>query len=130
MRIMMRSVILATASLCATAAFASDKAVVNIPFNFVSQGHSYPAGQYTATVDPIHNVLSLSSMTDTKVSARWVAGPADYNPNDEKLTLTFDDLGNTHALCTMQLGPKITSRLDAPARRHHAGSMVATVSGQ
>jgi hypothetical protein len=130
MRIMIRSVILATASLCATAAFASDKAVVNIPFNFVSQGHSYPAGKYAATIDPIHNVLSLSSMTDMKVSARWIAGPADYNPNNEKLTLKFDDLGNTHTLCTVQLGPEITSRLDAPARHHNAGSIEATVSGQ
>jgi hypothetical protein len=130
MRIITRSVILATASLCATAAFAANRAVVNIPFNFVSKGESFPAGKYIATLDSNHNVLALSSMTNLRVSARWVAGPADYNPNDEKLTLKFDDLGDCHALRTMQLGPRITSRLDAPARHHDAGSIVATVSGQ
>jgi hypothetical protein len=130
MRIMIRSVVLATASLCATAAFAADKAGVDVPFTFVSHGQSFPAGQYAATLDINHNVLALSSMTNTKVSAHWTAGPADYNPNDEKLTLKFDDTGNSHYLRTVQLGPRITSRLDAPARHHDAGSIAATVSGQ
>jgi hypothetical protein len=130
MRTMIRSVVLATASLCATAAFAANQAVVNIPFNFVSQGHAFPAGKYIATLDSTHSILALNNATDTRVSARWVAGPADYNPNDEKLTLKFDDLGNSRTLRTVQLGPRITSRLDAPARHHDAGSIAATVSGQ
>ncbi|MGC2160550.1 MAG: hypothetical protein WA634_01450, partial [Silvibacterium sp.] len=124
------SAVLAAATLCATSAFAANKAVVNIPFNFVSQGHSFPAGQYVATVDTNHNVLALSSTTNTKVSAHWVAGPAGDNPNDEKLILKFDDLGNKHTLRTVQLGPEVTSRLDAPSRHHDAGSIAATVSGQ
>ena len=130
MRVMTRSVILATASLCATAAFAADKAVVNIPFNFQSKGESFPAGRYIAALDRDHNVLALSSATNPSVSAHWIAGPADCNPNDEKLILKFDDQGNAHMLRTVQLGPRITSRLDAPARHHDAGSIVAEVSGQ
>ena len=130
MRMMIRSVLLATASLCATAAFAASQAVVDIPFNFVSEGHTFPAGRYAATADPSHNLLALASMTDTKVSARWIAGPADYIPGDEKLILKFDDLGNAHILRSMQLGPRITSRLDAPARHHDAGSIAATAGGQ
>jgi hypothetical protein len=130
MRVMSRSVILATASLCATAAFAADKAVVNVPFNFESKGESFPAGRYLATLDRDHNVLALSSTTNPGLSAHWIAGPADCNPNDEKLILKFDDLGNAHTLRTVQLGPRITSRLDAPARHHDAGSIVAEVSGQ
>lgn len=130
MRIMIRSAVLATASLCATAAFAADRAVVNIPFNFVSHGQAFPAGQYAATLDPYHNVLALSSTTNPRVSARWIAGPADDNPNNSKLILKFDDLGNTHTLRTVQLGPRVTSRLDTPARRHNAGSIVDAVSGQ
>lgn len=127
---MIRSVVLATASLCATAAFAATKAVVNIPFSFVSQGQAFPAGQYAATLDTFHNMLALKSTTNTKLSAQWIAGPADFNPNDEKLTLKFDDLGGRHTLRTMQLGPRITSRLDAPTRHHNAGSIAATMSGQ
>jgi hypothetical protein len=130
MRITTRAVILATASLCATAAFAADKAVVNVPFNFVSKGESFPAGQYIATLDSNDSVLALTSATNPRVSAHWTAGPADFNPSDEKLTLKFDDQGDSHALRTVQLGPRITSRLDAPARHHDAGSIAATVNGQ
>ncbi len=79
--------------------------MVNIPFNFVSHGQAFPAGQYAATLDPYHNVLALSSTTNPRVSARWIAGPADDNPNNSKLILKFDDLGNTHTLRTVQLGP-------------------------
>ena len=130
MRTVIRIVVLATASLCATAAFAADEALVNIPFNFQSQGHAFPAGNYVATLDANHNVLAIRNTTDASVGARWTAGPAEYNPSDEKLTLKFDDLGNTRTLRTVQLGPRITSRLDGPARHHDAGSIAATVNGQ
>ncbi|HEV2464865.1 MAG TPA: hypothetical protein VGT04_13755 [Acidobacteriaceae bacterium] len=129
MRHPIHSAILTGMVLVATSAFAASKATVNIPFSFSSQGHSYPAGQYVATLDTTHNVLALSNKTETAISARWVVGPADYNPNEEHLTLKFDDLGNSHTLRTVQLGPRITSRLDAPARHHDAGA-TATVSGQ
>jgi hypothetical protein len=130
MRTVIRTVVLATASICATAAFAADQAVVNIPFNFQSQGHAFPAGNYVATVDRNHNVLALRNTADASVAAIWAAGPAEYNPSDEKLTLKFDDLGSSHTLRTVQLGSRITSRLDGPARHHDAGSIAATVNGQ
>lgn len=131
MRMIPRFVVLAAATFCATAAFAASKAVVNIPFNFESKGESFPAGQYVVTLESNDSILGLTSMTNPKLSAHWTAGPADYNPNKEMLTLKFDDLGSTHhTLRTMQLGPRITSRLDAPARHHDAGSIVAPASGQ
>lgn len=125
----LHSAILTGLVLVATSAFGADKATVNIPFNFSSNGYSFPAGQYIAKLDSNHSVLELSSATNTTISARWVVGPAESNPADEKLTLKFDDLGNSHTLRTVQLGTRVTSRLDAPARRHDAGS-TATVSGQ
>lgn len=130
MRALIYSVVLTTASLCATAAFAATQAKVNIPFNFESQGHAFPAGQYVATLDVNQNVLALRSTSDASVSARWAVGPADYKPNDEKLVVKFDGLGESHTLRSLQLGPRITSRLDAPSRHHDAGSIAATVSGQ
>ena len=130
MNTIIRSAIFATAAICATAAFAADRAVVDIPFNFVSQGKSFPAGRYAATLDLNHNVLELSNVSDASYSARWIAGPADFNPSDEKLTIKFDDLGPDRQLRTMQLGPRITSRLDAPVSRRNAGSIAATASGQ
>ncbi|HTW44427.1 MAG TPA: hypothetical protein VMD58_02685 [Acidobacteriaceae bacterium] len=125
-----RSAIFATAAICATAAFAADRAVVDIPFNFVSQGKTFPAGRYAATLDQNQGVLALSNMDNANYSAHWTANPADFNPSNEKLTLKFDDLGHGHLLRTMQLGPRITSRLDAPVRRDNAGSIPAPESGQ
>ncbi|HTV07003.1 MAG TPA: hypothetical protein VME86_16665 [Acidobacteriaceae bacterium] len=125
-----RSAIFASAAICATAAFAADRAVVNIPFNFVSQGKSFPAGRYAASLDLNQNVVKLSNIDNASYSACWTAGPADFNPSNEKLTLKFDDLGPNHLLRTVQLGPRITSRLDAPASRHNAGSIPAAANGQ
>lgn len=130
MRTIIRSVVLAAVSLCATAAFAVDKAVVDVPFNFVSQGKAFPAGQYIASLDMNRNVLALSCAKDSTISARWIAGPADSNPNAEKLILKFNDLGNTHMLSTIQLGSRITPRLDARSRHHDAGSIEAELGGQ
>lgn len=124
-----QSAVIASAMLFATAAFAANRAVVNIPFNFQTHGKTFPAGQYIATVDLQHNLVTLASATDTRISACWIAGPTDSNPSDEKLTLTFDDHGSRHDLRTVQLGPRITSRLDAPSR-HEATMLTAKVSGQ
>ena len=130
MRTIARSAVLAVVSLCATAAFAVDRAVVDVPFNFVSQGKAFPAGRYIASLDVNHNVLALNSATDTRVAARWAAGPADFDPNDEKLILKFSALGNIHTLSSVQLGPRITPRLDARSRHHDAGSIGAELGGQ
>jgi hypothetical protein len=130
MRTIARSAVLAAVSLCATAAFAVSRAVVDIPFSFVSQGQTFPAGKYIATLDLNHNVLALNNATETRLSARWTAGPADCDPNDEKLILKFDNLGNTHMLSTIQLGSRITPRLDARSRHHDAGSIEAELGGQ
>lgn len=122
--------VIAAAALFTTAAFAANRAVVNIPFSFQTHGKTFPAGQYVATIDLQHNLVTLASATDTSISARWIAGPADYNPNDEKLTLTFDNLGARHALRTVQFGPRITSRLDVPSRHESNILLTAKVRGQ
>lgn len=129
MKFMIHTAVLATAFLCATAAFAANRAEVTIPFNFHIQGHSYPAGKYVATVDTFHNVLTLSSATNTKISVRWITGPADSNPGNEKLILKFDGQGSSHNLRAVQLGSQITTRLDAPSR-HEATSVTGAASGQ
>lgn len=123
MRIMIHTAVLATAFLCATAAFAANRAEVTIPFNFVIHGHNYPAGEYVATGDTFHNVLTLSSATNTKISVRWITGPADSNPGNEKLILNFDDQGSRHNLRAVQLGAQVTTKLDTPPR--HEATRVA-----
>ena len=131
MRNMLRSLVFVSAALCASAAFAADKAVVNIPFSFETHGKVLPAGRYAATIDARHNLLTLSNTENVKQrSLAWIVLPAESNPEKPMLCLTFDNAGYTHRLHTIQLGPHITSVLDAPAKRHDAGSLVAVVSGQ
>jgi len=127
MRFMLRSLVLTSAALCATAAFASDKTVVNVPFNFESHGHAFPAGKYEVSLGLNTSVLILSNANGP--SLMWVASPADGD-SDMRARLTFDDAGYTHELRTVQLGNRVTSVLDAPAKHHNAGSSVVTVGGQ
>jgi hypothetical protein len=129
MRSILRSFILTSAALCASAAFAADSGVVNIPFNFESHGIAFPAGRYAASLDTYKNVLTFRNTQNSKASALWPVSPAD-SANAKVLRLTFDDLGDVHALHSVQIGSRITPVLDAAARRHNAGSYVAAVSGQ
>ncbi|MBB6143523.1 hypothetical protein HNQ77_001472 [Silvibacterium bohemicum] len=130
MRSMLRSIAFMSVALCATAAFAADRAVVNVPFNFETHGIWFPAGEYDASLDMDKSVLTLRNIADPKEAIVWVVSPADEMAIEKPLQMKFDDLGGTHELRTVQLGSRITSRLDAPARRHDAGSLVALVSGQ
>jgi hypothetical protein len=130
MRFMIRSLVLTSAALFATAAFAADKAVVNVPFNFESHGQAFPAGEYEVSLDSHENVIKLSNMTNTAQSVMWTASPAYNSPGSPILHVKFDDAGYTHELHSVQLGTRITSVLDAPAKHHDAGSSVAAVSGQ
>jgi len=130
MRFMLCSLVLTSAALCATAAFAAEKAVVTVPFNFESHGQAFPAGRYDVTLDSHANVLTLRNATNTGQSMTWAVSPADCNPASPVLRVTFDDAGYTHELHSVQLGTRITSVLDAPAKHHGAGSSVAADSGQ
>jgi len=130
MRFMLRSLVLTSAALCATAAFAAPKVVVNVPFNFETHGQAFPAGRYEVSLDSHANVLTLSNLENTSQSLMWVASPADESQGKPTLCMKFDDAGYTHQLHSIQLGPRITSVLDAPAKHHNAGSSVVTAGGQ
>ena len=128
MRFMFRSLVLASAAFCATAAFAASKVVVNVPFNFETHGQAFPAGQYAVSLDNNAGILTLSNEANASQTINWVASPADrVTP---ALQMKFDDAGYTHELHTIQLGARITPVLDAPAKDHDAGSSVVTAGGQ
>ena len=130
MRFMIRSFVLTSAVFCATAAFAASKVEVNVPFNFETHGQAFPAGKYEVTLDMNACVLKLSSLTNTSQSAKWLVSPADYTADSPALRMKFDDAGYTHELHSIQLGSRITPVLDAPTKRHDAGSSVVTAGGQ
>jgi hypothetical protein len=130
MRFMLRSLALTSAALFATAAFAADKAVVNVPFNFESHGQAFPAGQYEVSLDPHANVITMSNISNTAQTVMWTASPAEHAASSPILRMKFDDAGYTHELHSVQIASRVTSVLDAPAKHHDAGSSVAAVSGQ
>ena len=129
MRFVLRSLVLTSAALCATAAFAAPKVVVNVPFNFETHGQAFPAGRYEVSLDSHSNVLTLSNQSNTKQSLMYVVSPAD-STQSPYLRMKFDDVGSSHELHSIQLGSRITSVLDAPSKRHDAGSSVVAAGGQ
>ena len=130
MRFPIRSLVLTSAALFATAAFAADKAVVNVPFNFESHGQAFPAGQYEVSLDSHENVITMSNMTNTAQTVMWTASPADCTGSAPLLRIKFDGTGYTRQLHSVRIASRTTSVLDAPAKHHDAGSSVAAVSGQ
>jgi hypothetical protein len=126
---MIRSIVFASAALCATAAFAADKAVVNVPFSFQAHGHNFAAGEYSVILDQNQSVMTLRNTEDARQSVQWKVSPGVYDADSQVLRLKFDDAGSAHLLRTVQFGPRITSVLDAAAL-HDAGSVVNAVGGQ
>ena len=113
MRPIVRMFVLATVWASATAAFAFDRVTVIVPFNFESHGKTFPAGTYKVESAVNHYALTLSSKTDTKMSATWIASPEDFGPNVSTLSLKFDiGADGTHTLRSIRLGTLITPVLD------------------
>lgn len=129
MRSALRTLILIPAILCATAALASDKAVVNVPFSFETHGQSFPAGKYAVALDLNATILTMRNVQDPKESMAWAVSPADAS-SPAVLSMKFDGTGDAHSLRSVQFGTRTTSVLDAPAVSHNAGSDVAAASGQ
>jgi hypothetical protein len=63
-----RNLVLLSAALCTTAAFAAEQKTVDVPFSFVAKNHAYEAGSYTVAVDWTRSVVTLSKIGN-------VAGP-------------------------------------------------------
>ena len=128
MRPMIRMFVLAAVSASATAAFAFDRVTVNVPFNFESDGKTFPAGTYRVESAANHYALTLSSKTDPKMSLTWIASAAEFGPNRSTLSLNFSiGADGTHALRSIRLGTLITPVLDV--RERHAAQHSVYITG-
>jgi hypothetical protein len=112
MRIRFRNLLLSSAALCATAAFAADQKRVEVPFNFVAKNHAYQAGSYTVAVDRSRSVVTLSKIGKPSQPLQWIMLPGDNNPSHAKVSLTFDVTTNGHVLRTIQYDALVTPNLD------------------
>ena len=112
--------VLAAAALTTNTAMA--EATLTVPFNFTVAGKNCPAGLYTVQRD--HGLVILTSRA-AQQSFVWPLSPGDPAPTASNVSLTFDQLGQDHALRSIQYGPMVTFRLDKPTKENeHAPRVV------
>jgi hypothetical protein len=122
MRLNLRTLVLSSAALCSTAAFAANEVRVNVPFNFVAKNHIYQAGAYKVVIEPEHSVVTLRKVEDPSQSGTWLVGPGDSQGNLPKVRLTFDGIGQNMVLRTIQYGRLTTRNLDEQSK-HKVGEI-------
>ena len=108
-----RNLVLSSAALCTTAAFAAEQKRVDVPFSFVVKHHAYQAGAYTIAVDWQRSVVTLRENGRSSQPVMWIIVPGAVDPSHPKVSLTFDVSGQEHVLRTIQYDAFTTPNLDA-----------------
>ena len=70
-----RNLVLLSAALCTTAAFAAEQKRVDVPFSFVAKNHAYEAGSYTVAVDWTKSLVTLSKIGKPSQPLMWIMVP-------------------------------------------------------
>jgi hypothetical protein len=107
-----RTLILSSAALCATAAFAAEQKRVEVPFDFVAKNHAYHAGEYAISVDNTRSFVTLSEIGKTSRSLTWIMVPGDGDLSHSKVGLTFVVTPSGKVLKTIQYQTLTTPNLD------------------
>ena len=118
-----RNLVLLSAALCTTAAFAAEQKTVDVPFSFVAKNHAYQAGSYTVSVDWTRSVVKLSKIGKPSQPLVWIMMPASNGQS--KVSLTFDVAGPEHVLRTIQYETFATPNLDR--RSKHKVEDITTI---
>jgi hypothetical protein len=90
--------------LCAGSAQAQEEVIANVPFPFVVQGHTLPAGKYVVSrVSQDRSALVIRGEDANRRSiAIFLTMPADGNdPAGDKPALTFSRFENGYRLSTI-----------------------------
>jgi hypothetical protein len=116
-----RNLVLSSAALCTTAAFAAEQKRVEVPFSFVAKNHAYQAGSYTVGVDWLKSVVTLSEIGRSSQPMMWIIASGAADPSHPKVSLTFDVSGQEHVLRTIQYGEFATPNLDKKPRHRVEG---------
>ena len=122
MRLSFRNLVLTSAALCATAAFADEHRRVEVPFSFVAKHHAYQAGSYTVAVDWQRSMVTLSEIGKASQPLMWIIVPGAADPTHPKVSLTFDVSGQEHVLRTIQYESFATPNLDKKPKYRVEGS--------
>ena len=116
-----RNLVLLSAALCTTAAFAAEQRTVNVPFSFVAKNHTYEAGSYTVAVDWTRSMVTLRKIGTPSESMTWIMMPA-ANGGRTRVGLTFDVAGSDHVLRTIQYETFATPNLDSQPKHKVEGT--------
>jgi hypothetical protein len=122
MRFSFRNLVLTSAVLCSTAAFAAEQRRVEVPFSFVAKNHSYQAGSYTIGVDWQRSMVTLSRIGRPSQPLMWIIVPGAIDPTHPKVSLTFDVSGQEHVLRTIQYETFATPNLNKNPKYKVEGS--------
>jgi hypothetical protein len=112
MRFSLKSLVLSSAALCASTAFAATHTQMDVPFNFVVKNHVYRAGTYRVEVEPEKFIVKLSNSQEPTAPLMWLVGPTNGEDHLSKVRLTFDVIGQEKVLRTIQYGGLTTPNLD------------------
>ncbi len=120
-KLLLAPVVMAAAALATHPAMAQSAKVAQVPFNFVVNGHMWPAGRYVISRDANASLVHVASMKQG-FQSMWTLAPGDPSPTDSRVLLTFDVQGATHTLHTVQYANMITNSLDGRRLSLHYGS--------
>lgn len=107
-----RNLVLMSAALSTTAAFAAEQRRVEVPFSFVAKNHAYQAGSYTVSVDWSKSMVTMSKIGKPSQPLMWIVVPGPNGPDPSKVSLTFHVAGSEHVLQTIRYENYITPNLD------------------
>jgi hypothetical protein len=106
--VMRKSVLLAGAFLVCTVASASaswNVMEVNVPFAFVVNGHTLPAGQYTVEQEDGTAVLIRGERDNHAAAIVMTVAAGEHDLSEVKPTLTFTRDENHYRLSSLQESP-------------------------
>src|SRR5277367_5000989 len=106
-----RNLVLSSAALCATAAFAEQKRV-EVPFAFVARNHVYQAGAYVISINDTRSFVTLREIGKSSQPLTWIVFPGDTDPSHRKVSLTFDVTQSGNVLRTIQYQSLVTANLN------------------
>jgi hypothetical protein len=92
----------ATAFLSASA----NAETINVPFEFVAHGRSFPNGAYVVEKNPARHTVTLHCLKGN-ATLYWIMG-AEGDANNGHLLLSFATVGEMHILKSIQYGRLFT----------------------
>jgi len=126
-RFTLASAALAAVALSAIPAMAATATTLKVPFSFTVNGKECPAGVYLIQRDTVASTVMLQAR-DASKSFIWIAGPS-ATKNSDSVVLNFDQIGEKHALRSVQSGSLLTNRLDSKTVENE-GVTVQVTPGQ